>query len=130
MKLPAASYIDIKNNDSKTQTYWELKYNQTTLSTKEAINITEDKIRQAVQYQMVSDVPLGAFLSGGVDSSVIVAMMSQSLPITQLKLFLLFGTSKVKLLMRESIHRWFRSCIKRIIMNFSWSPILKRCLIL
>ncbi len=77
MKLPAASYIDIKKNVSKMKTYWELKYNQTTLSTKEAIDITEEKIRQAVKYQMISDVPLGAFLSGGVDSSVIVAMMSE-----------------------------------------------------
>ncbi|MCC7146394.1 MAG: asparagine synthase (glutamine-hydrolyzing) [Phycisphaeraceae bacterium] len=42
------------------------------------LELVEDKIRQCVQRQLVSDVPLGAFLSGGVDSSLVVAGMGQA----------------------------------------------------
>jgi asparagine synthase (glutamine-hydrolysing) len=44
----------------------------------EAIEMLEKVLLESVQSQLISDVPLGAFLSGGVDSSMIVALMSQS----------------------------------------------------
>lgn len=43
----------------------------------EAVTALEDLLREAVRKQMVADVPLGAFLSGGVDSSTIVALMQE-----------------------------------------------------
>jgi asparagine synthase (glutamine-hydrolysing) len=56
-------------------------------SQEEAIEHTREMVRAAVQRQMVADVPLGAFLSGGVDSSAVVAFARQSAPRTRLPCF-------------------------------------------
>lgn len=59
--------------------YWELTVNQTSLiaDTKEAEAYIEGVIDQVVQRQLLSDVPLGAFLSGGVDSSLIASSLKK-----------------------------------------------------
>lgn len=49
----------------------------TRLNDSECIDLTESSLRAAVSQQLLSDVPLGAFLSGGIDSSLIVALMTQ-----------------------------------------------------
>ena len=62
--------------DGKTQngSYWSFPYPlEPTLSGNEAMEAVDAAIRDAVRRQMVSDVPVGAFLSGGIDSPLIVA---------------------------------------------------------
>jgi len=69
----------IFNRDGfRTEKYWELDYTQKIRinSEGEALDLLEEKIRQSVQIRLISDVPLGATLSGGVDSSLVVAMMA------------------------------------------------------
>ena len=58
--------------------YWDLHFDpDTSLDEEAAAGELVDRLREAVAIRMVAEVPLGAFLSGGVDSSAVVAMMAQ-----------------------------------------------------
>lgn len=57
--------------------YWALDATITTHSSKTAEERVFQDLERSVEYRMISDVPVGAFLSGGVDSSAIVSMMSK-----------------------------------------------------
>jgi asparagine synthase (glutamine-hydrolysing) len=62
----------------RTACYWQPTYSQaTSITPEDAIEQLRALIGQAVRRQMVADVPVGAFLSGGLDSSTIVALMTQ-----------------------------------------------------
>lgn len=83
-KLRPGSILSIKDKGSKmiTETYWSVKDNFVPENRKrnycndtDILNDFEKLMLDAVGKQMISDVPLGAFLSGGIDSSLIVAMM-------------------------------------------------------
>jgi len=77
-KLPPAYSLTIGDSKHKSETrrYWMLSYETPYITGEEAIESTNDVLQTAVQSQMVSDVPLGAYLSGGIDSSLLVAMMA------------------------------------------------------
>lgn len=78
-KLPPAHYltIDTQNHlDIKRYWRWSLEHQHpTTLSYDDAKQELRQQLSEAVRLRMISDVPLGALLSGGVDSSAVVAMM-------------------------------------------------------
>ncbi len=79
-KLPPAHWLTVEadNLDSRPQRYWQLNY--TTESGRSAEDWCEAiraKVDEAVRLHLIADVPVGAFLSGGIDSSVIVALASR-----------------------------------------------------
>jgi asparagine synthase (glutamine-hydrolysing) len=78
-KLPPASILIFQKNKIEINRYWKLYYSPkfNDLSIEDLKVLFFEKIKDAVRLRMISDVPLGAFLSGGIDSSTVVAIMSQ-----------------------------------------------------
>jgi asparagine synthase (glutamine-hydrolysing) len=64
----------------RVEPYWELELPATKLdvSLDDAADLVRDALRTAVRRRLVADVPLGAFLSGGIDSSAVVALMAEA----------------------------------------------------
>jgi asparagine synthase (glutamine-hydrolysing) len=79
-KLPAAHWLEVRDGRVQIGRYWKLQYTpKRKLSLQDAIAELQWHIAEAVRLRLVSDVPLGAFLSGGVDSSAVVAYMARTM---------------------------------------------------
>jgi asparagine synthase (glutamine-hydrolysing) len=78
-KLEPGFCLSIKRGCQSYQPrqYWDVDFNATLQGTEEELSEELiERVREAVKIRTIADVPLGAFLSGGVDSSAIVAMMA------------------------------------------------------
>ena len=81
-KLPPGHFLRFSpgsGGELAVKQYWDVKYEPDhTLTEEDWAQAIREKLEEAVRIRLVSDVPLGAFLSGGIDSSAVVAMMSLS----------------------------------------------------
>jgi asparagine synthase (glutamine-hydrolysing) len=75
-KVAAGQAFRYAADGFKQWTYWELPSAPSAFSETQALERLESYLEKAVSLRMVSDVPLGAFLSGGVDSNLVVATMA------------------------------------------------------
>jgi asparagine synthase (glutamine-hydrolysing) len=79
-KLPPAHWLEVRDGQLKIGRYWKLRYTpKRKISWQDAIAELQWHMAEAVRLRLVSDVPLGVFLSGGTDSSAVVAYMAQAM---------------------------------------------------
>jgi asparagine synthase (glutamine-hydrolysing) len=81
-KLPAGHYLLFSQGRLEVKQYWDLSFRSDNgrMSYEDAVEKQRELLDYAVKSHLISDVPLGVFLSGGLDSSAIVAMMRRHIP--------------------------------------------------
>ncbi len=82
MKLPPAHYLLYDSNGNlKIECYWRLNCNfqeKRKIDGETVCEIIREKLEESVKLRLISDVPLGAFLSGGIDSGLVVGLMAKN----------------------------------------------------
>lgn len=77
-KIPAASYLTFQDGQIQSGRYWQPDFrNKLKLDDTEAIDALDDCLQQTVSSHLLSDVTVGSFISGGVDSTTIASMMAR-----------------------------------------------------
>ena len=77
-KLPAAHWLSLEDGKLRIERYWRLDFEpKLTFDDREAASELRRLLSRAVRRRLMSEVPLGAFLSGGLDSSIIVGLMAE-----------------------------------------------------
>jgi asparagine synthase (glutamine-hydrolysing) len=79
-KLPPGHLLEYAGGNLKVRCYWDVPAygSAPPKSEEECLEILECKLAEAVRIRLMSEVPLGALLSGGVDSSIVVALMART----------------------------------------------------
>jgi asparagine synthase (glutamine-hydrolysing) len=77
-KLAPAELLIHEGGRTTIERYWELRHQPERMSEAEALEALDAAVREATRLRLVADVPLGAFLSGGIDSSLVVSYMAEA----------------------------------------------------
>lgn len=78
-RLPAAHWLHWNGGDLRLERYWDVTYlPKWEASDEELIEELRARLQEAVRCRLVADVPLGAHLSGGIDSSIVVSLMAEA----------------------------------------------------
>ncbi len=90
-KLPAGHYLEFSTKGINLTKWWDVNIYENKVwkdcSEQEIIQTLTEKLSHAVERRLISDVPLGVFLSGGIDSSIITALMADIVPASRIKTF-------------------------------------------
>lgn len=82
LRLPPGHVLkfDLKSGALSKKQYWDIDYSfaDELMTVESAMNLIHESLSDAVKRRMIADVPVGAFLSGGVDSSVVCALMANA----------------------------------------------------
>ena len=79
-KLPPAHWLTFSSGQVVTQQYWDFNFEPNhSLKAEDYLDELRALMEESVRLRLISDVPLGAFLSGGIDSSTVVALMAQQM---------------------------------------------------
>jgi asparagine synthase (glutamine-hydrolysing) len=76
-KLLPGHLLTVQNGKTSIRQYWDLQFSRTKGNDEDLAQALYDLLKDSVRIRLISDVPLGAFLSGGIDSSMIVCLMSE-----------------------------------------------------
>ncbi len=80
-KLLPGHFMTVQDGRAEIRRYWDVRYAETKTKARPATEYAEEiaaRLRESVRMRLLSDVPLGVFLSGGVDSSSVTALMSET----------------------------------------------------
>jgi asparagine synthase (glutamine-hydrolysing) len=85
-KLPPGHYLELHNEKIALQRYWDLQEHKNSATLQESLQSLDVNLKKNLQQSLISDVPLGVFLSGGLDSTLLT-FYSQSVSQEKLKTF-------------------------------------------
>ena len=77
-KLPAGHRLTVSNGELSVEPYWDVRFEPADLTQDECIRTIRQLLGEAVEKRLMSDVPLGVFLSGGLDSTAVLAFARQA----------------------------------------------------
>ena len=77
-KLPPSSFLVYHDGSVRTETYWQLPTITATADADQLVDKLQSALEESIRDQLVADVPVGCFLSGGLDTSTIVAYASRA----------------------------------------------------
>ena len=75
--LPAGRYMLWRAGKTRITKFWDLQFGEEAMTESDAIRAVRDALTDSVQRHLVSDVPVGVFLSGGIDSTTVAALASR-----------------------------------------------------
>jgi len=78
-KLPPGHYLTLRQGQLHVNKYWAIENSPSQLGPADLMDQIRTLLGDSVKRQLMSDVPLGAFLSGGIDSSILVALMAREM---------------------------------------------------